>query len=172
MATRKLQRKERMAIAAGVMILIALVVTPLMRDLSRRHARSEVLLREAAGRLEDTLALRQRIELEREGHNVVAKRVQSRGPRFNLYTFADTCLREYKLEGRARLEIKGKLSSGRSLDGVEVELKGINMEELTNFLHRLYDNDNLITLQGLRYLRPARDGKGLDCEMTFITPRV
>ena len=172
MATRKLQRKERLAIAVVVTILVALAVAPLARDLSRRHARSEALLREATSRLEDTLALRQLIELERAGHNVVATHVQSRDPRFNLYTFADACLRAYKLEGRARLEIKGKLSSGRSLDGIEIELKGVNMEELTNFLHRLYDNNNLITLQGLRYLRPARDGKGLDCEMTFITPRV
>lgn len=161
-----------MAIVAGVLILIALVIIPLARDLSRRHARSETLLREVASRLEDTLELRRLIELEREGHSVVARHVQSRDPRFNLYTFADACLREYKLEGRARLEIKGKLSSGRSLDGIKVELKGVNMEELTNFLHRLYDNNNLITLQGLRYLRPAHDGKGLDCEMTFITPRV
>ncbi len=172
MASRKLQRKERIAIAAVVAIFIALAVTPLMRDLSRRNARSEVMLREAANRLQDTLAMRQLIELEREGHSVVEKYVQSRDPRFNLYTFADSCLRQYKLEGRARLEIKGKLSSGRSLDGIKIELKGVNMEELTNFLHRLYDNDNLITLQGLRYLRPARDGKGLDCEMTFVTPRV
>jgi hypothetical protein len=74
------------------------------------------------------------------------------------------------LADRMRLEKRGAAS--QSVEVVNVSLQGVGLAELTDFLHAAYGGGRPVALQQLDFLRPARDGKGLDCSMTLMSPRV
>lgn len=171
MARRILQKRERLAIIGGACILLLLGLTPAARNLAQKYARTETQVTHAERRLGQVHDLRAAIEADRVGHSAIQQRLLARDPQFDLYSFMDTNLRKHDLKSRATLQSKGGLYSGRKLDDVELTLKGLSMEELVGFLHSVHESDNLIVLQNLKFLRPARGAKGLECQTTFIAPR-
>ena len=171
MARRVLRKRERLGIAVAAVVVLFLALTPMMRNLSREYERSEKQLAQAQERLRLVQNLRTLVEEERVGVDAIQKRILARDPQFDLYSFTDQCLRDLDLKGRAELQSKGGSYSGRKQDGVQLLIKGVSTEEFVNLLHSVYAGNNLIVVQRLLYLRPARDGMGLDCQVTFVTPR-
>lgn len=171
MARRELKRREVMLIGVGVAILLVAGLIPMARNFSRKYDRAQDQLEQARVRLTQTRELRGAIEEERRGHNAVTERIRARDARFDLYSFTNKCLRDLDLHNRAALQSRGSMFSGGSLDGVQITLRGVSMEELVNLLHTLYDSANLIALQRLNHLRASRDGDGLDCQMTLMAPK-
>lgn len=171
MARRKLKRRELILIAVGVLILLTAGLLPAANKFSRKYDRAREQLEQARVRLGQTRELRIAIEEERRGHNAVVERIKARDKRFDLYSFTNQCLRDLELHNRAALQSRGRMFSGGGLDGVQLTLRGVSMEEIVNVLHTLYDNSNLIALQRLNHLRVARDGEGLDCQMTLMAPK-
>ncbi len=169
MAKTKLKKREWTFIVIGVSVVALAILVPFARKAQAAHKKSEAQLTQAQNRVRDAQELRMIIEAERSGQEAIQGRLEARPANFSLYSFANRCLRENGLEGRA------ELSTGNSrvptLESTDLELIGVSMEELVNFLHQLLANDNLIVVQKLDYLRPARDGKGLDCEMALLAPR-
>ncbi len=168
MAGLNLRRREWLVIGIGVVALGLIGVVPIAQDLVKTYARSSSQLSQAKVRLLKTRQIRQEVEAKRSGQEAVLERIRKRPARFNLWSFTDGCLRKLALEKRASLERKRTLGS---LDRVQMTLKGVNMEEVVDLLHAVSVSDNLIVVQTLDHLRPARDGKGLECQITFITPK-
>lgn len=171
MARRKLKRRELILIAVGVVVLSVAGLWPAATNVSRKHDRARDQLEQARVRLSQVRELRSAIEEERRGHNAVTERIKARDKRFDLYSFTNKCLRDLELHNRAALQSRGSMFSGGGLDGVQLTLRGVSMEEIVNVLHVMYDSSNLITLQRLNHLRVARDGEGLDCQMTLMAPK-
>lgn len=171
MARRKLQRRERIGIAMAVAVVAFAGVVPLVRNASEKHARAAAQVEQARQRLEQVRSLRAGVEGERARHRLIEERIVRRPPQFDLYSFTDTCLRDLNLKSRAKLSSKGGPYGAKNQDEIEMTLEGISREELVTLLHRIYASDNLIALQRLNHLRNARDGKGLECQMTLISPK-
>lgn len=170
MAKIQLKRRERIVIIGGVLLLAMVALMPMYNDFSRRYKNSKNQVHQAVLRLEHVRELRGALELERSGHQALVDRIKRRSGSFDLYSYTNRSLRDLKLQDRASLEDR-KMLSGGSLFGVQLNLRGVSMDEFVNLLHRLYSSNNLIVVQRLNHLRPARDGKGLDCQITFIAPR-
>jgi metal-sulfur cluster biosynthetic enzyme len=63
------------------------------------------------------------------------------------------------------------MESAGNLSMVELKLNGVSLADLVNLLHKVYDSKNLIMLHELKFIRTAQGEKGLDCSMTFTTPK-
>lgn len=170
MAKRKLERRERIAVVAGAVIVSIAILTPLMKSYWNVYKKSETNLVAARGRLEEVKLWRQQIEAERSGREAVDGRIKARGPRFNLYTFASNGVRKRGLESKAQIENKRSIATGGRLSEVQITLTSITMAEFVELLHDLYASDNLIILRKLDYLKVSRTGKGLDCRLSFLAP--
>ena len=166
----RLKRREWIIVAVGISVLILILVAPTVRDLFRTFDRAENQLRLARINLIDAGDLKTAILDARTGQQAVQKRIDARVGRFDLYSFTNQTLRTLKLADRANLQ-STPLGAQEKLDRIMLILRGVSMEELTGFLHQIYSSNNLITIQRLDHLRPARDGQGLDCQITFIAPK-
>ena len=45
----------------------------------------------------------------------------------------------------------------------------VPLKELVSLLHDLYSGDALVSVYKVDTMRPAPSGKGLDCDVTFMT---
>lgn len=162
--------KKRASILVGIAIVVFLAIgLPALRGFSAKYERSQAQLEQTRNRVIMARDLRETILIEREGNRALAEQIRKRGGRFDLYSFVNTVLRENNLQGKGILQSK-RLFSGGNIDGVQLSLQGVNMKELVDLVHALYASQNLIALQRLNHLRPARNGRGMDCEMVFMAP--
>ena len=169
MAGSKLKPREKVVVAVGTVVLLLIGITPLAQRGWSAYERSEALVEESRDRFQLAQEWQIAIEEERAGQKAIRDQLRRRPPRFDLYSFTNLALREEKLQERATLNTESL--NNPALDGVLVELRGISMKQLVDFLHRLYDSGNLIVVQKVDHLRPANDGNGLDLRMTLMSPR-
>lgn len=139
----------------------------------------------------DVAGLRQRVsqlhlakeseEARLRSQEELTERLKDRKPNFDLWSFMNTMLTETKLKERAVLE-NSKLRSDRrgALSGkgasedvtaVQLKLSGVTLSELVELLHKIYAANSLVVMYKLDYLRPTNDNKGLECNITFLTPK-
>lgn len=171
MANLKLQERERRmliggGIAAAVIVLYLLGEGPL-----QAYRESEQKVEQARDRLKQAQAIHDSVVRNREEQAILREKLVSK-PGFDLLNFVNDVVNEGGLSARASIDNSGRAVTGSSdLASVRVGLKGVSLEELVDFLHRVYSSDNLIVLHNLDQLVPAGDKKGLDCEMVFVAPR-
>lgn len=106
----------------------------------------------------------------------ITARLEERKKNFDLWSFLNTVLTETKLKDRgANLENYKPRSEHKnaveSVTMVQLRLTSVTMGELIDLLHKVYAANNLVVLYRLEYLRPASDGKGLECNAVFLTPK-
>ena len=170
MARVTLRRREKGFIALFVILTVAGVGSTFLRGVFKTFADSRERAAEAGERLEQARDLQSAVLDQRSGQTAITDYIRKRPPRFNLYDFMNAKVRETKLDDRTNIEEK-KLGPTTPLDRVQITLSGVSMQEIVDFLHSVDMGNNLIVLQQLTYLREARDGKGLDCAATFISPK-
>ncbi|MBI1320886.1 MAG: hypothetical protein GC168_18325 [Candidatus Hydrogenedens sp.] len=116
----------------------------------------------------DKMDAETRVEQQRP----IAERLRTRPSNFSFITFLQRTLNEVKLQERSSLnQVRRSSQESDLVELVEVKLNNISLEELVNFLHTVYDANNLIALYQLSYLRPTADAQGLECMLTFVTLR-
>jgi len=98
--------------------------------------------------------------------------LNARDPRFDLFSFINRSVGEAGLKERARLE-NGRRPRGFSEKHplVDLELTGVSLEELVNFLHAVRNSNNLVAVYKMA-LEPTPREQGLRCEITFVTVTV
>lgn len=168
MAERKFQKKEWAVLIAGILILVMIGSKPI-GGFMRKHKNSASQVVQAQKNLQLAQEARLTIESERSGKEALRAIIDKRDPLFNLFTFTDECLEDLELDARATLSNSGSRDTPGA-DAVSLILKGVSMDELRNFLRRIYSSNNLIVLRSLSMLKPAADGKGLDMTVGFISP--
>jgi hypothetical protein len=99
--------------------------------------------------------------------------LNARDPRFDLFSFVNGALKETKLNDRAKLEIAGSKSRTASPNHpmVELELAGVSLEELIELFYKVGGSNKLIAVHKMS-IEPAAKGRGLNCEVTFVTLKV
>jgi hypothetical protein len=161
--------RERAMILVAVAVFFSILTVPFARGLARDYRDSRANLAEARDRLRSAGQLRQVVVEEREARKLIAERIGA-DQRFNLYEFVQSSLTGAGLADRMRLEKRGAAS--QSMEVVSVSISNVGLEELVAFLHSAYSASRPVAMQQLDYLRPSRDGKGLDCSLTLMSPRL
>ena len=172
MAKRTLEKRERILLVAAASVALLIVILLFVRPFARDYARTQQQVEDAIGRLESARMMRELVLEERSAQRIITDRVESRAANFDLYTFANNKLKKLRLPTDASsLQSRGSRFAGGALDVVQINLTNINMKQLVDFLYDIHSSGNLIALQRLGYLRPTRDGKGLECEMVLMAPK-
>jgi len=169
MAKRKFQRREWAVLVIGLFMIVVIGSKPIGRFM-REKENSASLVIKAQRNLQLAQDLRLTIESDRSGQEALFSVISQRSPSFDLYNFTSKCLKDLKLYARATVKSAGGPGT-RGADAVNLTLSGVSMDELRSFLHQMYSSNNLIVLKQLRSLQPAADGKGLDVQIDFISPK-
>jgi hypothetical protein len=53
---------------------------------------------------------------------------------------------------------------------LQLKLNGISLQELIDFLHKIYTSKNLVVVYRVESLKPTPDNKGLDYNVVFMSP--
>ena len=162
MAVLNLAPREKRLIGSMLLVMVSLVTLLMYQKTSKALVKSENLLSQAEGHLSAATLYRETIISEREGQKVIQVKLKARSRTFDLYNFSNKCISELKLKDRASLQSVGLASKDKAFEGVRITLKNINMEELKDLLLKMYGSNNLIMMKKMAYLRPARDGNGLE----------
>lgn len=171
MAKRKLQSRERFLIIGALAIAALILAVPRGQALARDYEQARLQAREASHRLQEMRELRALILEDRSNQRIIMDRVEARIPNFDLYSYTNASLAKYHIHDIARLQSQASRFAGGPLDSVQLNLTGVSMKQLIDFLHEIHSSGNLIAMQRLGYLRPSRDNKGLDCEIVFMAPK-
>lgn len=166
-----LQKRERVVVTGGSVILGLMVLYHVAQGPWNAYQKSINDIERAEQLLYQARLWHGVILEARSGEQAVLRRVQRRGPGFDLFSFLHRIVRQMELEDRYNLESRRGAAISPRLAAVQVTLEGVNMEELVDFLHAVHDADNLVVLQQLGKLQAAGDGVGLDCRMTFLSPK-
>lgn len=171
MAKRKLQSRERFLIIGALAIATLILAVPRGQALARDYEQARSQGREASHRLREMRELRALILEDRSNQRIIMDRVEARQPNFDLYSYTNASLAKFHIYDIARLQSQGSRFAGGPLDSVQLNLTGVGMKQLIDFLHEIHSSGNLIAMQRLVYLRPSLDNKGLDCEIVFMAPK-
>jgi len=157
------------AVALVVFMLVFIPINPL-----RKYKRS-VLNLESTGQELDSAVMLRDAHLERlRNQEILMKRLNERRPNFDLWSFVNSVLAEESLRERANLrKIAAKFDKSGDVSDqvtmVELGLTGVTLKELTNTLHKVYSSNNLVVVYRM-LLRPENNNKGLECEITLLSP--
>ncbi|MFP6584868.1 MAG: hypothetical protein VCD00_20205 [Candidatus Hydrogenedentota bacterium] len=171
MPTMNLAPREKRLVSVMFVVMIAIAVIPVYRNITSRHATSVEQLAQADSRLESARVLQDAIINAREGQRVIQEKLRARPRNFDLYNFAQQSVRRVNLNGRADLQSKDLASKEGAFGGVQITLRNVSMKEIIDLMHGLYASNNLILMQRLTYLKPSPDGKGLECAVVMISPK-
>ncbi|MBX7255863.1 MAG: hypothetical protein K1Y02_05845 [Candidatus Hydrogenedentes bacterium] len=169
----KLQQREKVFLGVGAMALLFIVLFLVSQGPLEKYRRSATQLSAAKLRLQEAQLWSAEIETARQQVDSVKKMIVQQGG-FDLWSHIDGVVKALSLGSRA--DIASKLGAASPTDSkvsaVELRLNGVNRQELVEVLYRIYANDYLIILDKVDFIRPAKDSRGLDCSMTFVSPRV
>ncbi|MCK5862823.1 MAG: hypothetical protein KAH38_10080 [Candidatus Hydrogenedentes bacterium] len=163
--------REKMALALGLLATVLALVLAIYVPLVPRKGYIK-----SQGNLS---ALKQDYELQimykmDEGDRLQQQKalmevLGKRSPDFSLFTYVDTILTSTNLRARAQLEQYRPRNVSPKQPMVQLHLQGISSQELVDFLHKIYGDNNLIAVYKLDYLRAAANDQGMDCDITFVT---
>jgi hypothetical protein len=172
MAKLNLQKREIRIIALAAVLIVVLVGYRLMQGPWKAYSNSisEVTAAELA--LKNAQLTRALREEALRGKGELQQKAKARGPGWNLYQYLTGAVKQAELENRADIQSKDSPSKEAPYNIVQVTIKGASLEELVNLLHAIHNGDKLIILDSMNYLKPDRESKGLECLMTFISPKV
>ena len=166
-----LDMREKFALALGLlatMLAIALAVyVPLGPRKGYIKSESELASLKQEYELQIMFKLDEDERLQKQ--KALMEILKKRPPEFSLFTHVDNLLTSTNLRARAQLEQYRPRNASPKQPMVQLRLQGVSSQELIDFLHKIYADNNLIAVYKLDYLRPATNEQGLDCDITFVT---
>ncbi len=166
-----LSNRRRALMIAGLAVVLYAIVLTVWNPFMEKHRRARMQAKQAELRLVQVLDLRDRIVEDRAARESLEKIVRARGRDFDLYTYVNERVKKQRAQKNVKLTSKGTTSSGRAMQAVSVEFKDVPIKVLLDVVHNFYYGRNLVVLDRLHHLRPARSGQGIDCEITLVSPR-
>lgn len=168
---RSLDRREQAGLAVGILavtlvIMLAIYVSSVPRRASIQaaadlKAAQDEFQRETIARLDEA----DRIERQKQ----LMDRLEKRKSDFSLFSHVDEMLNSNGLRSRAQLEQYKPRNASPKQPMVQLRLNEVAFGELVTLLHGLYSGGNLVAVYKMDTLRPTASGKGLDCDVTFMT---
>lgn len=164
-------KRRRTLLMAGLGVIVLAVVWPLWNGFTDNYNRARIQANQAQLRLQQAIDLRERVLADRAASQSLERFVQARGDNFDLYSFANERIQQNSAQKVVKLTSKGASTSGRAMQAVSLEFRGVHIRTLMRILHNMYSGRNLVVLDRVHHMRPARTGFGIDCEITFISPQ-
>ena len=168
MARTNLEPRERILIVVGAVVTVIVLGSFIVRGPLHKYKAIHSQVRVARDRLRRAEAARQEILSRRADQEALRALMQARGAGYSLWTVVTRAIQIKGLTNRAKIDSANREASIGN--GVKLMLEGVSMEELVGVLYEVQGKDPLVILHKLDYLRPARDGKGLECSLVFISP--
>lgn len=97
------------------------------------------------------------------------KVLDARDPAFDLFSYVNSVLKETNLLSRAKLGNfrLPRLSAKQPM--VQLTLQGVNVQELTDFFHKIYASGNAIVVYEIDRMQPLSNNNGLECSIKLMT---
>lgn len=172
MAKRSLEQRERKLIVAAATVFMLIVILFFARPFAREYERTQLQVRAAVQHLDAIRDMRELVLEERSAQHIITDRIEARAANFDLYTFTNNKVKQLRLPpNSSSLQSHESRFAGGALDVVQINLTNVSMKQLVDFLFQMHSSGNLIALQRLGFLRPMRDGKGLECEIVLMAPK-
>ena len=168
---RSLDRREQAGLAMGLLAVTLVAMLALYVPAGPRKAslRAKADLQSAQDELQleqmASLDVQERLERQKQLMDQLAKR----GPDFSLFSHVDSLLNKRGLRSKAQLEQYKPRNASPKQPMVQLRLQEVPLKELVSLLHDLYGGEALVTVYKVDTMRPAPSGKGLDCDVTFMT---
>ena len=171
MSKLNLQPRDRRMLAIGAVAVTLWVVYLGAQGPMKKYQLAAKNVADARARLKTIRAVEASVTSERSGQEAFKKLVAARSPGFNLYVYLQE-LSQASLKDRVQ-NIKNVVTpaAGGAFYEVSLTLNGVSIGELVDFLHKVYASNNLIAVPRVDYIKLARDAKGLECRLTFVSPR-
>ncbi len=167
----QLNLREQLGLVAGlaaftlvVMLLIYIPAGPM-----ENHARSQNQLRQLRNELRLTRIMKRDEEERLRSQEKLMELLAARPSGFNFFSFVTSILAQTGMTERAQLENYRMSGDSARQPMVELTLEGVGLQELIEFLHKLYASKNLVVLYKLDHIEPAGNERGLDCRMVLAT---
>jgi hypothetical protein len=167
----QLEAKDRSLVSVcGLAVFIVLLAAWWVPSGPRRaYAQSMQALAAAQAELETTQLMKAEETMRIESQQSIREALRVRPASFNFFTLVDQTLTEAQLKERAELNRARAGNQDTPQEMLELRLSGVSLEELVDFLHRIYEKNSLVAVYQMNFLRPARDGRGLECNITLAT---
>ncbi len=167
----QLENRDRSWLAAAglAIFIVALLAYWVPAGPRKAYLNSQVALSGAKDELEMTELLKIEEEQRIASQQSIRDQLRARPASFNFFAEVDRTLTDAKLKERAELSKARTSSEDTPQELIELRLTGVSMEELVDFLHRIYEKNSIIGVYQMNFLRPAGDGRGLECNMTLVT---
>ena len=166
----QLQPREKRVIIIGVVCLALIAAFQLGRAPWDGYQQSFQDLENAEAQLEQARLWFQFVSGAQAEQGALVELINQREGYTSLEAYIDAAIRDHELVRRSTYQ-SSQTPGNPSMEAVSVSLSGVSMEELLNFLHDLYENNPLLVLDTMSRLGPNASQQGLDCEMTFMSPR-
>lgn len=166
-----LEPRERVGLMIGgftlIMVIGLLIYIPTGPRESYEQAKQEV--ESAHNELQTSkliLASEQERLLQQEQ---LMERLDSRDDSFDFMAFMDRQLRDTELVARAELSYPRRARNApENQPMVQLRLEGVALNELIDFLYKVYESKNLIVMHRMD-MKPANNDRGLSCDLVFVT---
>ncbi len=166
MAKFQMQKRERIAMVAGGIILLALLLFKMSETPIEQYKQSKTSLQNARMRLDEVRLWRTEILASRADQEEIEKRLKLRGKQ-DFFSAVNSAVRKVELTDRAKVTN----SPRAKVTEVQLDLNGVSLKEVIDVVHEIHKSDSLAVLKDMQYLRSTRDNKGLDCKITLSSPK-
>ncbi len=169
----KLQKREKTVLAIGAVAVVAILLYAAVlsdKGPGAEYRKSIDQVKAARQRIKGVQQWHAQVLDGRKGYEQIEQRIKARG-NFDLYGFLTKTLNEAGLKERFTLGDQPTAVASSDLAAVKLSMNGVSIKELTDLLHKIYADKNLVVLNSLEELRPEADEKGLYCRMVFVTPK-
>ncbi|GMV99085.1 MAG: hypothetical protein AMXMBFR84_02240 [Candidatus Hydrogenedentota bacterium] len=169
--SRKMERRERiLALLAGAIALF--IAYYYLQEPWRAYARSHGQVVSARRNFELVQEMQKRVNEAQHQKDALLAQLTGAAS-VELWAYLTGVVREQGLGSRAEVVSKPTaVRAGDRMSAVQLSMRGISTEELVNVLHRIHSGNYPVALQQLLSLKPSADGKGLDCNMVLIAPKL
>lgn len=166
-----LDLREKLALALGIiatMIALALAIyVPLGPRKGYINSQKELDSLKQEYQLQIMAKMDQDERLQKQ--QALMEILKKRPAEFSLFTHVDNLLTATNLRSRAQLEQYKPRNASPKQPMVQLRLQAVSSQELIDFLHKIYADNNLIAAYKMDFMRPAANEQGFDCDITFVT---
>mgnify|MGYP000948441053 CR=1 FL=1 len=170
MAKSSLQKRERILISVTVGLFAIVLVQFLLREPMARYRNTMKGVENARKWLEETRMHHDRIVADRSGGEWLKKNAGAR--KGDLFTFVGRQIAAANLGERSTYNSMNTGVNREIFEQVKVQLNGVRMEEVVDFLYKVYSEDPLAVAYDAT-IEPNRggEGEGLKCNLVLVSPR-
>jgi len=174
MNTLQLEKRDKisLACAAVAVLLVVFMLLYLPAGPLKNHQEAEAELRSIRDQVGMLQSLKQEEEARLRSQEAFVEQLNARPRSFDFTNFVDQALRETNLHQRYQLSTHTSRQATANQPMLDVDLQGVNLDELVSFLHRIYTSGNLIAVYEVNRIEPAVDQRGLDFKLVLVTVRV